>query len=92
MDTNCLKDLDPALIRPGRIDRILSWKSMSALSIQQYLENYYMKPVPRRATLPDRTLTAAKLQSIVSNSPYPGDVSTRIEKLNQHSWYLRGYG
>lgn len=69
MDTNCLKDLDPALIRPGRIDRILSWKSMSALSIQQYLENYYMKSVPRRATLPDRTLTAAKLQSIVSNSP-----------------------
>jgi hypothetical protein len=68
MDTNCLKELDPALIRPGRVDRILSWKPMSALCIKQYLENYFEVKVPKRAVLPDRKLTAAKLQSIVSNS------------------------
>jgi chaperone BCS1 len=69
MDTNCLKDLDPALIRPGRVDRILSWKPMSSLCVKQYLENYYETTLPKRVSLPNRMLTAAKLQSIVAGSP-----------------------
>ena len=69
MDTNCLKDLDPALIRPGRVDRILSWKPMSSLCVKQYLENYYETSLPKRVSLPNRVLTAAKLQSIVAGSP-----------------------
>ena len=66
LDTNHLKELDPALIRPGRIDRILSWKKMSAASVRRFLENYYSEPVPPATKLPDRAFSAAELQSLVA--------------------------
>jgi len=66
LDTNHLKELDPALIRPGRIDRILSWKKMSSASVRRFLENYYSESVPSGAKLPDRAYSAAELQSLVA--------------------------
>ena len=66
LDTNHLKELDPALIRPGRIDRILSWKKMSSASVRRFLENYYSEPVPSGAKIPDRAFSAAELQSLVA--------------------------
>ena len=66
LDTNHLKELDPALIRPGRIDRILSWKKMSSASVRRFLENYYSESVPSGAKLPDRAFSAAELQSLVA--------------------------
>ena len=66
LDTNHLMDLDPALVRPGRVDRILKWKKMSSSSIKQYLENYYKTVVPKRFRFPDRYITAAELQAHVT--------------------------
>lgn len=65
MDTNHLATLDPALIRPGRVDRILSWKKMSADSVRRFVQNYYGVTVPDDMEFPDRAFTAAELQSAV---------------------------
>lgn len=62
LDTNHLASLDPALIRPGRVDRILSWRPLSAASVRSFLENYYQVQVPDLAVFPDRKWTAAELQ------------------------------
>jgi hypothetical protein len=63
LDTNHLEDLDAAFIRPGRVDRILSWKKLSSVSVRRFLENYYGVKIPVSAKFPDRSLTAAELQS-----------------------------
>jgi ATP-dependent 26S proteasome regulatory subunit len=62
LDTNHLASLDPALIRPGRVDRILSWRPLSAASVRSFLENYYQVQVAASAVFPDRKWTAAELQ------------------------------
>ena len=66
MDTNHLAKLDPALVRPGRVDRIVSWGKMSAQSVRSYIEHYYKVMLPKTVVLPDRVVTAAELQSYVS--------------------------
>jgi hypothetical protein len=65
MDTNHLTTLDPALIRPGRVDRILSWKKLSSVSVRRFLENYYGVSIPADMSFPDRAFSAAELQSAV---------------------------
>jgi len=66
LDTNHLKDLDPALIRPGRVDRIVSWQRMSSEATRRFLENQYGTRIPKSVSLPNRKWTAAELQSRVS--------------------------
>lgn len=66
LDTNHVQRLDPALIRPGRVDRILSWKKMSRSSLRNYLEHYYAEKIPKSASLPDRKYTAAEVQSLAT--------------------------
>ena len=65
MDTNHLTTLDPALIRPGRVDRILSWRKLSSVSVRRFLANYYGVSIPAEMSFPDRALSAAELQSAV---------------------------
>ena len=65
MDTNHMATLDPALIRPGRVDRILSWKKLSSASVGRFLRNYYGVPIPSEMSFPDRVYSAAELQSAV---------------------------
>jgi hypothetical protein len=67
LDTNHIQSLDPALIRPGRVDRIVQWKFMSSNSLKMYLENYYDEIIPKDAILPDRKYSAAMIGSIVAS-------------------------
>jgi len=62
MDTNAIHRLDPALIRPGRVDRILSWQKLSSKSVRDLLEHTYETTIPTTAELPDRVYSAAELQ------------------------------
>jgi len=66
LDTNHLADLDPALIRPGRVDRILSWRKLSSDSMRRFLENYYSVTIPKTVVFPDRVYSAAELQSLAA--------------------------
>jgi len=66
LDTNHLATLDPALIRPGRVDRIVSWQKMSVSSVRSFLENYYEVKIPVSATFPDRRWSAAELQGLAA--------------------------
>jgi hypothetical protein len=86
MDTNHLANLDPALIRPGRVDRIVSWSKMSAASVRAYIQNYYMVELPKTVMLPDRAVTAAELQSYVCrHSDWPALVGMLLpQTVKQH--------
>jgi hypothetical protein len=63
LDTNHLAELDPALVRPGRVDRIISWRKMTGANVCAYLENYYSVKIPKSVTFPDNHWTAAELQA-----------------------------
>ena len=65
MDTNALQQLDKALIRPGRVNRILSWKAMTASSSRRLLENHFGTQLPATVRLPDLVWTAAEIQGLL---------------------------
>lgn len=66
MDTNFLGELDPALIRPGRVDRVVSWGKLNGENARRYLENFYMTTIPKTVnfTVFDNVMTAAELQAL----------------------------
>ena len=66
MDTNFLGELDPALIRPGRVDRVVSWGKLSGENTRRYLENFYVTSIPKTVNfgLLDGCMTAAELQAL----------------------------
>lgn len=66
MDTNELRHLDKALIRPGRVNRILSWGLMTANSTRRLLENNYGTKLTN-VKLPEGVLTAAEVQGLVAH-------------------------
>jgi hypothetical protein len=82
MDTNQLDQLDAAFIRPGRVNRILSWQPMSAACIREFLENHYERKW--NGKLPDRILTAAEVQGLVASAPTIEDAA-RILLANKHN-------
>jgi ATP-dependent 26S proteasome regulatory subunit len=68
MDTNALQQLDKALIRPGRVNRILSWKPLTAESTRQLLENHFETQLPTTTRLPERVWTAAEVQGVLAGT------------------------
>lgn len=81
IDTNFIDSLDKALIRPGRVDRILNWKYLSSDSTRKYLENYYNTKIPTDTILPNEIITAAELGSLVADTPTIDLVCTKINSL-----------
>jgi ATP-dependent 26S proteasome regulatory subunit len=86
IDTNHMNELDAALIRPGRVDRILSWGKMTAVSMRRFLENFYRETISEDVVFPERQYTAAELQACVHRFPtldeFLASVNMTREKLN----------
>ena len=70
MTSNHYDKLDPALVRPGRIDVKLEMSCLSKESVMQIFEHLYGKLVPRKhiSSIPDKKLTPAKLMNIYINN------------------------
>jgi len=66
MDTNALQQLDKALIRPGRVNRILSWGPMTAANTRLLLANHFESKVSPCIPVPDRRLSAAEVQGVLA--------------------------
>jgi hypothetical protein len=66
LDTNALQQLDKALIRPGRVNRILSWGPMTAANTRLLLANHFESKVSPCVSVPDRLLSAAEVQGVLS--------------------------
>ncbi len=64
LDTNHLAKLDPALIRPGRVDRIVSWRKLDGENVRRYIENLFSTSIPKTVVFPDNKWTAAELQAL----------------------------
>jgi hypothetical protein len=84
MDTNAVQRLDPALVRPGRVDRILSWKNLSSKSVKQLLEHTYGVTIPKTASLPDRLYSAAELQQQMATHTKWQDIPHCEESLIEY--------
>lgn len=69
LDTNHLANLDPALIRPGRVDRIVSWRKMDGANVRRYIENLFNVEIPKNVVFPDDKWTAAELQALAHRHP-----------------------
>ncbi len=70
MTTNHQCELDPALIRPGRIDMQIEFRRLSREQVGLILEKAFEHPIPSclLKQLPDRKLTQAELAQILWNN------------------------
>ena len=70
MTSNHYDKLDPALIRPGRIDIKLEMSHLSKECVMKIFEHLYGKKVPRKyvCSIPDKKLTPAELMNIYINN------------------------
>lgn len=64
-DTNHLAELDPALTRPGRVDRILTWGKLDSDSVRAFVENYYNSVVDDDVVFQGGMYSGAELQTLV---------------------------
>lgn len=78
--TNCIDVLDPAIIRPGRIDHVVEFKRMRRVDVCDMYRRWFDRDVPddvREHMLPDETFTQAELGNIFITREM-GHIHTRI--------------
>jgi SpoVK/Ycf46/Vps4 family AAA+-type ATPase len=79
--TNHYNKLDPALVRPGRIDIAIKLDNASLASINEMHEHYYGMPIDRNdlAVIPDRFYSPAEIINFyVSNHENPRGFVERL--------------
>jgi len=66
MTTNCPQDLDPALIRPGRIDIVVDFQKMASSDLIEMFEFYYQQSFPTEfhKSIPDDIFTPAEVTGV----------------------------
>ena len=79
MSTNNFEKLDPALIRPGRIDCPIEFKKCSPENTKKLLQDYFETKIEHN-NFPDRKFTPAEIFQICSKC---NDIKKVINKINQ---------
>ena len=88
--TNHFNKLDPALVRPGRIDIAIKLDNASLGSIREMYEHYYGQPMDKNdlAVIPDRFYSPAEIINFyVSNHENPRGFVERLacsKKIVEH--------
>jgi hypothetical protein len=65
--TNCFDVLDPAIVRPGRVDHVVEFTRMRRVDVRDMYRHWFGKDVPTDVSermLPDRTFTQADVGNI----------------------------
>jgi chaperone BCS1 len=68
MTTNHVKKLDPALIRPGRIDLNINFKKASIKDIKEILKFYWKKEVPELDSILNNQIAHANIINFCRSS------------------------
>jgi ATP-dependent Lon protease len=67
-NTNYIKHLDSALLRPGRMDMILKFDKISQKNALKMMENHYSENIEsKNKKIPDRQFTPAEMFKILSS-------------------------
>lgn len=82
MTTNHLEKIDPALIRPGRVNHLINFKKATRENTQLQIEKYFGKKVPNKMkkNIPTNKFTPAEIESVCDSSY---SIESIIEKLNK---------
>lgn len=78
--TNVLESIDPALIRPGRIDRLIHMGPIYGDIVREMIQHFYDIPIPEPIGTIE-PITPAKIQEICIQNP---DVSTCIRSIQNN--------
>lgn len=81
MSTNHKDHLDPALIRPGRVDLELHYTKMLSAQIYEMIEYEMDVSVPEGTVFPDNVITAAELGSLCTIHTDVRDVIRAVQQM-----------
>jgi hypothetical protein len=78
--TNILESVDPALIRPGRIDRLIHMGPICGDIVREMIQHFYDSPIPEPLGTIE-PITPAKIQEICIQNP---DISSCIRSIQNN--------
>lgn len=86
--TNHIEKLDPALLRPGRVDQVIEITNPSGKQIMNYLRNFYQSPDARVSEeifkqLKNRTCSMSLVQEFCVTSPTLGQAAQTIAEYKK---------
>jgi DNA replication protein DnaC len=88
LSTNHFHKLDPALVRPGRVDIALHLDNCSRSTLAEMYQHYYKEPLPATVwdELPDRTWSPAEvMNAYVSHHDNPSAFLAKITRRKPDS-------
>ena len=89
MTTNHIEKLDPALIRPGRMNLQIHLDKMSLHSLSEMLSAFYQTKVSidrlKEQGLQDKMYTPAKYEQVMMLSPTIDDFFNKVTQLNNEN-------
>ena len=80
MTTNHLEKIDPALIRPGRVNHLLHFKKASQEDAINQIEHFYQQPLAKKYhnILKDDQFTPAEIEAMCDSNR---DITSLMSKI-----------
>lgn len=81
MTTNNKDDLDPALIRSGRVDVMEEFGYADEYQLGRFYENFYGEPLPKEIEFGDAKVSPSQITEIFKTQEKPAKALKAVEKL-----------